>query len=92
MKLIGLAQLKTSSLLALLSVIGNLSFLPADLRAAEKVRKFRLPSGSISSSEETMRRCSLLGERLLHEARTERHHSARDRFSGYDPHHRCRWR
>jgi NitT/TauT family transport system substrate-binding protein len=39
MKRIGLAQLKTASLLALLSVIGNLSFFPADLRAAEKVKE-----------------------------------------------------
>ena len=41
MKLIGLAQLqlKTTSLLALLSVIGNLSFSPADLRAAEKAKE-----------------------------------------------------
>ena len=39
MKLIGLAELKTASLLALLSVIGNLSFSPAYLRAAEKARE-----------------------------------------------------
>src|SRR5918995_2882157 len=39
MKLIGLAQLKTASLLALLSVIGNLSFSPAYLRAAEKAKE-----------------------------------------------------
>ena len=39
MKLIGLAQLKTASLLALLGVIGNLSFSPAYLRAAEKAKE-----------------------------------------------------
>jgi NitT/TauT family transport system substrate-binding protein len=39
MKLIGLAQLKTASLLALLSVLGNLSLSPTSLRAAEKAKE-----------------------------------------------------
>jgi NitT/TauT family transport system substrate-binding protein len=39
MKLIGLAQLKTASLLALLSLLGNLSLSPASLRAAEKAKE-----------------------------------------------------
>ena len=39
MKLIGLAQLKTASLLALLSVIGGLSFSPVYLSAAEKPKE-----------------------------------------------------
>ena len=38
MKVIELAQLKTASLLALLSVMGSLSFFPAYLRAAEKAK------------------------------------------------------
>jgi NitT/TauT family transport system substrate-binding protein len=38
MKLIELARLKTASLLALLSVMGSLSFSPAYLRAAEKAK------------------------------------------------------
>ena len=39
MKLIELAQLKTASLLALLSVIGGLSFSPVCLNAAEKAKE-----------------------------------------------------
>src|ERR671918_155998 len=39
MKLIELAQLKTASLLALLSVIGSLSFSPICLSAAEKAKE-----------------------------------------------------
>jgi NitT/TauT family transport system substrate-binding protein len=39
MKLIGLAQLKTAYLLALLSLLGNLSLSPASLRAAEKAKE-----------------------------------------------------
>ncbi len=65
MKLIELAQLKTASLLALLSVIGSLSFSPVCLSAAEKPKRLRLPSGSILSSEEIMRRGSLPGRKAF---------------------------
>ena len=39
MKLPGLRMLKTTYLMALISVVGNLSFSPADLRAAEKSKE-----------------------------------------------------
>ena len=85
MKLMGL-----TSLLAVVSVVGNLSFFRAHLRAAEKTKETPI----------TMRLDFIVGgnhapwfvalEKGFYAKRgVECHHPARHGFGGYDPHHCC---
>ena len=65
MKLIELAQLKTASFLALLGVIGSLSFSAVYLSAAEKAKETPVTIRLDLSFEEIMRRGSLPGRKAF---------------------------